>query len=54
MLARGYIREAILKLEFYGFLKTSPQSGNCVAGFSIKILDSVFADIITFNKEDFV
>jgi len=51
---RGYIREAILKLEFYGLLKTSPQSGNFIAGFSIKILDSIFADIITFNKEDFV
>jgi GntR family transcriptional repressor for pyruvate dehydrogenase complex len=50
---RGYIREAILKLEFYGLLKTSPQSGTYVAGFSIKIIDSIFADIINFNKNDF-
>ena len=50
---RGYIREVILKLEFYGLLKTSPQSGTYVAGFNIKILDTIFADIITFNKEDF-
>jgi len=33
---RGYIREAILKLEFYGLLKTSPQIGTYVSGFSIK------------------
>lgn len=50
---RGYIREAILKLEFYGLLKTSPQSGTYVSGFSLKILDSIFTDIINFNKGDF-
>jgi GntR family transcriptional repressor for pyruvate dehydrogenase complex len=50
---RGYIREAILKLEFYGLLKTSPQSGTYVSGFSLKILDSIFTDIVNFNKEDF-
>jgi GntR family transcriptional regulator, transcriptional repressor for pyruvate dehydrogenase complex len=50
---RGYIREAILKLEFYGLLKTSPQSGTYVSGFSLKILDSIFSDIVNFNKEDF-
>jgi len=50
---RGCIREVILKLEFYGLLKTSPQSGTYVAGFNIKILDTIFADIITFNKDDF-
>ena len=50
---RGYIREAILKLEFYGLLKTSPQSGTYVSGFSLKILDSIFTDIVNFNKDDF-
>ena len=49
---RSYIREAILKLEFYGLLKTSPQSGTFVSGYNIKILDSVFSDIINFNKDD--
>ncbi len=52
-IGRGYIREAILKLEFYGLLKTSPQSGTYVSGFSLKILDSIFTDIINFNKNDF-
>ena len=50
---RGYIREAIMKLEFYGLLKTSPQSGTYVSGFSLKILDSIFSDIINFNKDDY-
>jgi GntR family transcriptional repressor for pyruvate dehydrogenase complex len=52
-LGRGFIREAIMKLEFYGLLKTSPQSGTYVAGFSLKIMDSIFSDIIKFNKDDF-
>ncbi|AMP98563.1 GntR family transcriptional regulator [Pedobacter cryoconitis] len=50
---RSYVREAILKLEFYGLLKTNPQSGTYVAGLSIKVLDSIITDIIKFNKEDF-
>ena len=50
---RGYIREALMKLEFYGLLKTSPQSGTYVSGFSLKIIDSIFTDIINFNKGDF-
>lgn len=49
---RGYVREAIMKLEFYGLLKTSPQSGTFVSGYNIKILDSIFSDIINFNKDD--
>lgn len=50
---RSYVREAILKLEFYGLLKTSPQSGTYVSGYSIKMLDGIFNDIIKFNKNDF-
>jgi GntR family transcriptional repressor for pyruvate dehydrogenase complex len=50
---RGYVREAIMKLEFYGLLKTSPQSGTYVAGLSIKILDSLLSDVIKLNNDDF-
>lgn len=50
---RGYVREAIMKLEFFGLLKTSPQSGTYVAGLSIKILDSLLGDVINLNKDDF-
>lgn len=50
---RSYVREAILKLEFYGLLKITPQSGTYVSGLSIKIIDSLITDIINFNKDDF-
>jgi GntR family transcriptional repressor for pyruvate dehydrogenase complex len=50
---RGHIREAILKLEYYGLVKTNPQSGTYVEGYSIKIMDSIFAEIIKHNKDDF-
>ncbi|WP_017257559.1 FadR/GntR family transcriptional regulator [Pedobacter arcticus] len=50
---RSYIREAILKLEFYGLLKINPQSGTYVAGLSINVIDSIISDIINFNKDDF-
>lgn len=50
---RGYIREAIMKMEFYGLLSTSPQSGTYVSGLSIKVLDNLISDIIRFNKDDF-
>lgn len=52
-IGRSYVREAILKLEFYGLLKTNPQSGTYVAGLSINIMDNIITDIINFNKEDF-
>jgi GntR family transcriptional repressor for pyruvate dehydrogenase complex len=50
---RSYVREAIMKLELYGLLKTSPQSGTYVAGLSIKLMDSILSDLISFNKNDF-
>lgn len=50
---RGYIREAIMKLEFYGLIKTSPQSGTYVSGLSLKVMDSIISDIVKFNKNDF-
>src|SRR5690349_3610639 len=50
---RTYVRDAIRKLEFYGMLKTSPQSGTYVSGYNIKMIEGVLNDIITFNKDDF-
>lgn len=50
---RSYIREAILKLEFYGLLRTNPQSGTYVSGLSINVIDNIISDIIKFNKDDF-
>lgn len=50
---RSYIREAILKLEFYGLIRTNPQSGTYVSGLSINVIDNIISDIIKFNKDDF-
>ena len=50
---RSYVRDAIRKLEFFGLLKTSPQSGTYVSGYSIKMIEGVLTDIINFNKDDF-
>jgi GntR family transcriptional repressor for pyruvate dehydrogenase complex len=50
---RSVIREAILKLEFYGLVRTNPQSGTYVEGYSIKIMDNIFAEIIKYNNQDF-
>jgi GntR family transcriptional repressor for pyruvate dehydrogenase complex len=50
---RTYVRDAIRKLEFYGMLKTSPQSGTYVSAYSIKMLEGVLSDVINFNKDDF-
>lgn len=50
---RSYIREALLKLEFYGLLRTNPQSGTYVSGLSISVIENIISDIIKFNKDSF-
>jgi GntR family transcriptional repressor for pyruvate dehydrogenase complex len=47
------VRDAIRKLEFYGLLKTSPQSGTYVAHYNIQMMEGILNDIINFNKDDF-
>jgi GntR family transcriptional repressor for pyruvate dehydrogenase complex len=49
---RGHIREAIKKLEFYGILKTLPQSGTFVAGIGVKALDGLISNMLDLKKED--
>ncbi len=50
---RGHIREAIRKLEFYGILKTIPQSGTVVASLGAKALEGLLSNILNLEKEDF-
>jgi len=50
---RGHIREAIKKLEFYGILKTMPQSGTFVANLGVKALEGLISNILNLEKEDF-
>jgi GntR family transcriptional repressor for pyruvate dehydrogenase complex len=50
---RGHIREAIKKLEFYGILKTLPQSGTIVASLGVKALEGLISNVLNLEKEDF-
>lgn len=51
---RGYIREAIRKLEFYGILKTYPQKGTFVASLGVKALEGLISNVLNLDREDFV
>lgn len=50
---RTYIRDAIAKLEFYGILKTMPQSGTVVAGIGITALEGLITDVLKLEASDF-
>lgn len=51
--SRGHLREAIKKLEFYGILKTMPQSGTVVASLGVKALEGLIANVLDLDKKDF-
>lgn len=50
---RGNVRDAIKKLEFYGILKTLPQSGTIVEGMGILALEGLITDVLKLEKSDF-
>lgn len=51
--SRGHIRDAIRKLEFYGILKTLPQSGTIVAGIGLNALEGLITDVLKLEPADF-
>ena len=51
--SRGYVREAIKKLEFYGILKTLPQKGTIVASLGVKALEGLITNILNIEGTDF-
>ena len=51
---RSNVRDAIKKLEFYGILKTLPQSGTIVAGMGITALEGLISDVLKMENSDFV
>lgn len=53
MVSRSAVRDAIKKLEFYGVLKTHPQSGTVVAGMGITALQGLISDILKVDGSDF-
>lgn len=50
---RTPVRDAIRKLEFYGILKTLPQSGTIVAGLGIAALEGLISDVLKLENTDF-
>ncbi|MEN3324433.1 FadR/GntR family transcriptional regulator [Mariniflexile soesokkakense] len=51
--SRGVIRDAIQKLEFYGLLKSMPQSGTFVANVGAIAMNGIVDDILDLEKPDF-
>ena len=50
---RSYVRDAIKKLEFYGVLRTSPQSGTYVVGVGVNALQGLIGDVLSFEGHEF-
>jgi GntR family transcriptional repressor for pyruvate dehydrogenase complex len=50
---RTQVREALHKLEFYGIIKTLPQSGSVVNGLDINTLDGLISDVLNLQSYDF-
>lgn len=50
---RAHVRDAIRKLEFYGILKTLPQSGTVVAGIGLTALTGLISDVLKLEDSDF-
>jgi len=50
---RTHLRDAIRKLEFYGILRTMPQSGTYVAGMGIPALEGLITDVLGLEGKDF-
>lgn len=51
--SRNNVRETIQKLEFYGLLKSRPQSGTFVANIGIIALNGMIDDILNLEEPSF-
>lgn len=50
---RSNVRSAIQKLEFYGILKTLPQSGTFIANIGVTAMNGMITDILGLAEPDF-
>ena len=51
--SRSNVREAIQKLEFYGLLKSIPQSGTFVANIGVVAMNGMIDDILRLDTQSF-
>ncbi len=50
---RSVVRDAIRKLEFYGIVRTQPQSGTVIEGMGIVALEGLITDVLNIEETDF-
>ncbi len=50
---RTHVRQALQKLEFYGIVKTFPQSGSVIATMKVDSLQNLIADVLKIDGYDF-
>ncbi len=50
---RSVVRDAIRKLEFYGIVKTLPQSGTVISGLGIVALEGLITDVLNIEQTDY-
>ncbi len=50
---RAHVRAAFQKLEFYGILRTFPQSGTVVAQEKMQVLERIITDALQIEQYDF-
>lgn len=50
---RSVVRDAIRKLEFYGIVKTQPQSGTIIEGMGMVALEGLITDVLNIEESDF-
>lgn len=50
---RSVVRDAIRKLDFYGIVKTLPQSGTVIEGMGIVALEGLITDVLNIEETDF-
>uniref|UniRef100_UPI00404B01E1 FadR/GntR family transcriptional regulator n=1 Tax=Flavobacterium sp. TaxID=239 RepID=UPI00404B01E1 len=51
--SRSIVRDAIQKLEFYGILKSIPQSGTFIAEIGVIAINGMIDDILRLKEPDF-
>lgn len=51
--SRAHVRVAFQKLEFYGLVKTYPQSGTIVTQMKPQQIESLFRDMLKIDRYDF-
>ncbi|PQV48865.1 GntR family transcriptional regulator [Jejuia pallidilutea] len=51
--SRSAVREAINRMEFYGLLKSIPQSGTFVANIGVIAMNGMIDDILRLDEPDF-